>query len=209
MTIIWCMVPEIPSRTDKIFVILGHFLPIYPQKSKFEKMKKTLTDIIILHMCTIHDSHMMYSFWDMERDRQNFSSFWTIFCTFIPLTTQKNQNFEKMKTPPGDIITLHMCNINENRMMYGSWDMKRDGQNFLPFWTVFCSFTPSNNPKNQNFEKLKKTSRDIIILHKCTKSNDHMLYCSLDMAHNRFNCYFPFWAIFYPFTSLTAQKIKI
>ena len=35
-----------------------------------------------------------------------------------------------------------------------------------------------------------------------------MLYCSLDMAHNRFNCYFSFWAIFYSFTSLTAQKIQ-
>ena len=35
-----------------------------------------------------------------------------------------------------------------------------------------------------------------------------MLYCSLDMACNGFNYYFSFWAIFYPFTSLTAQKIK-
>ena len=79
---------------------------------------------------------------------------------------------------------------------------------------LFCHFgpffalLPTNNPKNLNFEKLKKTPRDII-LHKCTKSHDHMLYCSLDMARNRFNCYFSFWAIFYPFTSLTAQKIKI
>ena len=28
------------------------------------------------------------------------------------------------------------------------------------------------------------------------------------MVHNGFNCYFSFWAIFYPFTSITAQKIK-
>ena len=46
----------------------------------------------------------------------------------------------------------------------------------------------------------------MIILHKCTKNHDHMLYCSLDMVHNGFNCYFSFWVIFYPFTSLTAQK---
>ena len=32
--------------------------------------------------------------------------------------------------------------------------------------------------KIQNFEKMKKTSGDIIILHKCTKNHDHMLYCS-------------------------------
>ena len=33
-----------------------------------------------------------------------------------------------------------------------------------------------------------------------------MLYCSLDMALNRFDCYFSFWAILYPLTSLTAKK---
>ena len=35
-----------------------------------------------------------------------------------------------------------------------------------------------------------------------------MLHCSLDMAHNGFNYYFSFWAIFCPFTPLTAQKSK-
>ena len=73
---------------------------------------------------------------------------------------------------------------------------------------LFKPFSPLNNPKNQNFEKLKIPHGDIIILHKCTKNHDHMLYCSLDMVCNRFN-YFSFWAVFYLFTSLTAQKIKI
>ena len=73
---------------------------------------------------------------------------------------------------------------------------------FLPFYSP-------NSLKNQNFEKMKKTPGDIIILHKCTKNHDHMLYCSWDMARNRCNCYFSFWAIFCPFTLLTAQQIKI
>ena len=72
----------------------------------------------------------------------------------------------------------------------------------------FFSLLSPKNPKNQNFEKTKKQHGDII-LHTCIKNHDHALYCSLDMAHNRFNCYFSIWAIFYPFTSLTAQKIKI
>ena len=75
---------------------------------------------------------------------------------------------------------------------------------FVPF----LPFSPTNNPKNQNFEKMKKTSGDII-QHKCTKKHDHMLYCSGDMVRNGCNCYFSFWAIFCPFPSLTAQKIKI
>ena len=87
-----------------------------------------------------------------------------IFChfglsfAFLPLpppNNLKNQNFEKLKKAPGDII-LHLCTINNNHMMYGSWDMKCDGQNFLSFGTVSCHFNP-DNLKNQNFEKLKKS----------------------------------------------------
>ena len=70
-------------------------------------------------------------------------------------------------------------------------------ERFLPFY-------PTNNLKSQNFEKLKKRPGDIIILHKSSKNDDHMLHCSLDMMCNKFNCYFSFWAIFYPFTSLTG-----
>ena len=73
----------------------------------------------------------------------------------------------------------------------------------------FLPFYPLNSPKNQNFEKLKKTSGDIITLHECTKNHDHMLYCSWDKPCDGCNCYFSFWAIFSPFTLLTAQKIKI
>ena len=69
ITIIWCTVPEIGSETDRIFCHFGPFLLFYP----------------ILHMCTINDSHMMYGSWDMEHDRHNFLSFWTIFCLFIPV----------------------------------------------------------------------------------------------------------------------------
>ena len=55
---------------------------------------------------------------------------------------------------------------------------------------------------------MKTMPADIIILQKCTKNHDHMLYCSCDMARDRCNCYFSFWAIFCSFNPLTAQKIK-
>ena len=50
--------------------------------------------------------------------------------------------------------------------------------------TVFCHFEPflpfdpPNNPKNQDFEKIKKTPGNIIILHLYTTNNDHMTYGS-------------------------------
>ena len=48
---------------------------------------------------------------------------------------------------------------------------------------IFCNFglvfaLLPNNSKNQNFEKMKKTPGDIIILHKCTINNNHMMYGS-------------------------------
>ena len=56
--------------------------------------------------------------------------------------------------------------------------MERNRQNFLTFWTIFCPLTPFNNPENQDFEKKKKTPGDIIILHKCTINENHMIYGS-------------------------------
>ena len=101
--------------------------------------------MITLHMCTINDNCMMYGSWDMEHDRQNFLSFWTFFYPFMPLTTQKSEfrknEKKKQQKTPGDIINLQKCTINDNHIMYGSWDMKQDRQNFLSFWTVFCPFT--------------------------------------------------------------------
>ena len=106
-----------------------------------------------------------------------------------------------------EISSFYTCIKNHNHTMYGSWEWDR--QNFLSFLTIFCPFTPLKNPKNQNFENMKKAHGDTIILHKCTKNHDHMPYCSWDMARDRCNCYFSFWAIFCPFTPLAAQKIKI
>ena len=56
---------------------------------------------------------------------------------------------------------------------------------------------------------MKKMPGDIIILHKCTKNQDHMLYYSWDMVCDGCNCYFSFWTIFCSFTPLTAPKMKI
>ena len=130
-----------------------------------------------------------------------------------------------MKKTPGDII-LHKCTINDNYMIYGSWDMKYNKHNFLSFLAIFALLPPPPplflsfwaipfpfNPLTAQKMKIskkwkKKMPADMIILHTCPKNNDHMLHCSWDMARGRCNCYFSFWAIFCHFTPLTAQKMK-
>ena len=68
------MLTQIWRAADN-FVILGNFLLFYPTidpKIKiWKKMWKTPDNIILLHMCTINQDHMMYSSWDIEHHRQN------------------------------------------------------------------------------------------------------------------------------------------
>ena len=88
--------------------------------------------------------------------------------------------------------------------------MARDGCNcYFSFWANFCPFTPLTVWKMKISKKLKKkASVDIIILHKCTKNHDPMLYCSWDMACDTCNFYFSFWAIFCPFTPHPPKSRK-
>ena len=137
---------------------------------------------------------MVPEIWSMT-DRTTFCHFGPFFALFPP-NNLKNQNFEKMKKPPRDIITLHMCTINENHMMYGSWDMELVTE-FFVILDHFLHFYPPNNPKNKNFQKIKQPSGDIIILHKCTINDNHMTYGSWDIeCDGQFFCHSgPFFAL--------------
>ena len=188
------------------FVILGYFLPFYspnnPENKNLEKMKKAPEDVIILHMSTINENHicMIPEMWSTT-DR--FSSHFGSFYTPHPLTTQRIKILKKWKKKtPRDIIIVHKCTINDNNIIYGSWDMKYNRQ----FFFVISGHLGGINLKNEN---IKEMNWRYHILHKCTKNHDHRLYCSWDMAHDGCNCYFSFWAVLFSFTHLTAQKMKV
>ena len=92
-----------------------------------------------------------------------------------------------------------MCTKNHNHMRYGSWDRGSDRQNFLSFWT--------NNPENQNLEKMKKIPK---ILSFYTSAPKIMIICyTVPKIWYMADCYFSSWVTFYHFTPLTARKIKI
>ena len=60
----------------------------------------------------------MHGSWDMKHERQNYLSFWVIFCPFTTLTTQKFKILKKWKKAPGDIIILHKCTKNHGHICY-------------------------------------------------------------------------------------------
>ena len=135
----------------------------------FEKIKTMPQYIIILHMCTTNDNHMMFipEIWGMTAI--NLLSFWA---TYTPLNNLKickkkiKKKKKKKKKPSGDIIILHKCMKNYNHMLHCSWDITCGECNFyFSFGLFFCPFTAL-----QIFLKMKKTHGDIIILHKCTKN---------------------------------------
>ena len=62
----------------------------------------------------------------------------------------------------------------------------------------FSLFYSTNNPKNQNFEKIKKIAGDIIILLMCTKNLNHdVWFLRYGVRRTEF---FVIWGIFCPFT---------
>ena len=120
------------------------------------------------------------------------------FSPFYPTNNLKNQNFKTIKKLLGDIIIFKWKSHDMWFLRYGAWQTE-----FFDIAGFFLPFYPTNNPKNWHFEKMKKSSGDIIIVHKCAKNNDHILYCSWDMARDRCNLFF-FLGCFLPFYSPPA-----
>ena len=150
--------------------------------------------------------------WDTEWDRHHFLSFWAIFCPFTPTNNTVNQNFEKVKAMHRDIFLheyhkwkLHKCTINDNYLMYATWDMKCDRQcfvllvHFLPFYPI--------NPKNQSFEEMK-ILEEILTLTTCVLKIMIICYTLPGIWHVTDVIIFHFGYLL-PLYPITAQKIKI
>ena len=105
-----------------------------------------------------------------------------LFFALLPPEKWKFQNNEKTL---GDIIILHKCTTNHD-MLYFSWDIWCMTDLIAIFhFGLFLPFYRPNSPKNENFKNKKKVPGGIIILYKCTKNHDHMLYYCLDVVQVR------------------------
>ena len=119
-------------QQTKFFVILDHLLPPNnPNNQNLEKMKKC-QEILSFYTFTINGS------WDIDCNTYFFCHFGPFFALLPSKNNLENEILKKWKTPLDIIIILHVCNINDNHMMYGSWDMECDRQYFLSFWATFC-----------------------------------------------------------------------
>ena len=149
---------------------------------------------------------MIYGSWNIRCDRQKFLSFWAIFCPFSPLTTWK---IKMLTLKKNTWRYYHFTHLHHKWLSYDVWFLRYGARqreffaildHFLPFYTPM-------DPENQNFKKMKKTPKDIIISQMCIKNDSHMMYISWDTECNTQN-FLSFWTIFCPFTLLTNQNIK-
>ena len=157
MTIIWCMVPEAWSTTDRLFCHFGLFLLFYFTNQKnqnFEKMKTISGDIqihIILQLHTTNEDHMIYKM-KKKKKKKNIKKknrgalqshdVWFLrygvqqaeflvilghFLPFYPTNNPQNQIFEK-------IIILHKCTKNlDHIIMFICYTVPE-------IWCVRCFF---------------------------------------------------------------------
>ena len=155
--IIWCMLTQIWNATDIIywyfrpfFALLPHY---WPWKLKFGinvKNKWYYPFTYVYHKSRSYDIWFLRykvqrCIWYIVLEIASTTEFFVIldyFLHFYPSNKPENQDFEKMKKTPGDMIILHMITINENHMIYDSWDIEHYRQDFFSFWTIFWPFTP-------------------------------------------------------------------
>ena len=137
--------------------------------------------------------------------RNNFLSFWVIFCPFTPLTTWKIKILKKWKKHL-EISSFYTC---VQFMMIMRCIVSEILNVTDRMFSHFGHFLPFYNLENENFEKMKKykailsfyrsVSKIMIICYAVPE-----ILCMIDVIF-----IFHFGLFFCPFTPLTAKKLKI
>ena len=102
--------------------------------------------------------------WNIRRNRQKLLTFCANFLPFQPFDKLENQNFN-IERNIWKYIILHIYTINENHMMYGSWDMECD-RHFFVILDHFFPFYPPMDLENPYFQKNRKKYLKIYIYKK-------------------------------------------
>ena len=130
------------ARQTEFFCHSGTFFAKKSQKINIlKKWKKTAEGIIILQL------------WAWQRE---FSVILDRFLTFYPPNNLKNQNFQKLKI--NSWTFYHFTLVYHKCQSYDVWFLRYPARQtgFFVILDHFLPFYPPNNPKNQNFWKMKK-----------------------------------------------------
>ena len=173
------MISELWSVTDKFFVILDHFFPFNPlkiQKIKSLKNEKTIWRCHhFTHKYQKSQSNnacfLRYGVW--QTYFFPFRSFSALLPHYWPWELKLGKNVKQAWR------FYPFTHVYHKWRSYDLWFLRyKAWQPVLCHFGIFFAFHPNNNPQKQNFEKMKKTPGDIIILHLCTTNYNHIMYHS-------------------------------
>ena len=155
------------GATERTFCYFGPFFTLLPYV-KTQKIK--------------NGNNIMYGFCDIRHDRHCFFVILGHFLPFDPFNNPLKSKFWKNEK------SLEILFYTSVPQMAITWCLVLNIWSATEFFVILYHFFPfysTSNAENQNFEKLKKKSWDIIISHLCTTNDNHMMYGSSDMEHNR------------------------
>ena len=137
----------------QFFCHFGPFLPFdtpnNPKNQNFEKIEKHLE---VLSLSTTNNGHMIYGSWDIKHDRQNLSSFCSIFCPFCPVTTQKIKILKKKKKNSGRYY--HFKHEYHKWKSYDVWFLRYVAQQ-MEFFLILDHFLPFYTPSPLTTQRIK------------------------------------------------------
>ena len=131
------------------------------------------------HFTQVYHKRQSYDIWFLKYEVQQTELFChpgPSFCPFPSLTAWKIQISKKKKKKKSLEISPFYTSVPKFMIIgYTVPEILHVTDNF--HFGLYFSLLASNSPKNEKFKIIKKTPGDIIILHRCTKNHDHMLYC--------------------------------
>ena len=141
MMIIWCIVPEISSTIDRLFVILGYFWPFYPLTTQKIKIFKNEKNYWRYHHFK-HEYHEWKS-WCMIPEIWSTTdiifSFGPFFALLHPLTNQRIKFWKKEKNT---WRYHHFTQVHHKWQSYDIWFLKYE----VHQTEFFCHLGPYFSP---------------------------------------------------------------
>ena len=149
------------TKWDRIFfscwIIFWPFNPLPHnnlENQNFEEMKKAFGDVFILNFSNTKHDHMLHAYWDMECLHIHIFTPLLLFCSTIHSEKLKfGRNVKKHL----EILSFYACVrlikiICTPDVMYGSWDMKFNRENYFFILVNFLPFYLPHSSKNENIE---------------------------------------------------------
>ena len=115
------------------------------------------------HFTHVHQKSQSYDVRFLRfgvKQTKNFVNLGHFLLFYLPPNNLEYNNFEKNEKYAWRYYPFtHTCSINEDHMLYGSWNIRCNRHKSLTFWAIFLPFQPLDNLENQNFNIEKHTWR--------------------------------------------------